>query len=88
MSDVLFNLRRRLNPGGTASLVLGDSRSTVGGALWVIPTVDSVAAIAVERGFAVDERISITVTRENVMHSKHTITQNVILRLYADKDLS
>ena len=83
MSCVLRNLKAHLQPASPCWFVLGDSRSTIGGKQWVIPTVDEVAAIASFVGFHIVERIPITVTRENVVHSRHAITQNVILRLSA-----
>jgi hypothetical protein len=83
MSDVLGNLVDRMNPGAPCWLVLGDSRTTVGGHKRIIPTVDEVARIAEHRGFSLRESIPITVTREDVLHSRHAITRNEILHLRA-----
>jgi DNA modification methylase len=83
MSAVMRNLRERMAPGTPCWFVLGDSRSTIGGRRWVIPTVDEIASIAGHVGFQVVERIPITVTREDVLHSRHAITQNVVLRFSA-----
>jgi hypothetical protein len=81
MSVVLANVRDHLADGAVCWLVLGDSRSTVEGRRWTIPTVDEIASIADHRGFRVLDRIPITVTREDVLHSRHAITRNEILQL-------
>lgn len=83
MSAVLANLKPRMAAGGPCWLVLGDSRSTVGGRLWQIPTIDHVAEIGLHHGFRVMERIPITVTREDVLHARNSITRNEILQLQA-----
>lgn len=83
MGAVLGNLKPRMATGGPCWLVLGDSRSTVGGQLWKIPTIDHVAEIGLHLGFRVIERIPITVTRENVLHARNAITRNEILQLQA-----
>lgn len=81
MDGVLAQLARRLNQGALCWLVLGNSRSTVSGQQWTIPTVDEVVAIARQRGFGVSERLEITVTQEDVLHSRHAITRNEIVCL-------
>jgi len=83
MSNVLHNVAERLAPGTDCWLVLGDSQSTIGGQRWTIPTVDEVASIAEHRGLELRDRVPITVTREDVLHSRHAITRNEILRLQA-----
>lgn len=83
MSDVLTNVAERLNPGANCWFVLGDSRSTIGGLSWTIPTVDEVANIAQHCGLRLRDRLPITVTREDVLHSRHAITRNEILQLHA-----
>ena len=83
MSRVLGNVRDHMRRGAGCWLVLGDSRSTLSGRTWTIPTVDEVAALGEYRGFEVVDRIPITVTREDRLHSRHAITQNVILELRA-----
>jgi hypothetical protein len=81
MDAVLAQLAKRLEKGAPCWLVLGNSRSTVSGEQWVIPTVDEVVAIANQRGFDVAERLAITVTQEDVLHSRHAITRNEIVCL-------
>lgn len=81
MSRVLSLIAGRLAPAGEVALVLGDSRTTIAGVRWTIPTVDEVLAIAKEQGLALIDDIPITVTREALMNSKHSITENRIIRL-------
>lgn len=81
MSLVLANVVEHLGPGSDIWLVLGDSRSVIGGTNWKIPTVDEVYAIGKHRGLEMVESIPITVTRENVIHAKNTIVDNQILHL-------
>lgn len=83
MSRVLANLHGVMRSGGTCFLVLGDSRSTVSGHRWTIPTVEEVGLIAQHRGFRVTDRVPITVTREDMIHARHAITKNEILMLRA-----
>ncbi|HET7589784.1 MAG TPA: DNA methyltransferase [Solirubrobacterales bacterium] len=81
MGAVLGNLAAHTRRGAPCWLVLGDSRSTVGGRTWTIPTVNEVAAIAARNGFDLVDRLPITVTREDVVHTRHAITRNEILQL-------
>lgn len=81
MDEVLAQVAKRLERGAPCWLVLGNSRSTVSGEQWMIPTVDEVVAIANQRGFDVAERLAITVTQEDVLHSRHAITRNEIVCL-------
>ena len=81
MSRVLSHIGERLAPGADVTLVLGDSATTIDGVRWTIPTVDEVLAIAKERGLALVDCIPITVTREALRNSRHSITENRIIRL-------
>jgi len=81
MARVLHNVRDQMMAGASIWLVVGDSRTTIGGHTRTIPTIDEVEAIAKMAGFEPIERISITVTREDVVHSRNAITDNVILHL-------
>jgi DNA modification methylase len=84
MSRVLQQLSTRMVGGSEASFVVGESRSTIGGRRWVIPTVDEITSIAKFRGFALIERIPISVTREGLRNSHHAITENDVIRLYCE----
>ena len=81
MAQVMGQLAPRMRGGGHLWVVLGDSTTTLGGQKRPIPTVDEVAAISVAAGFEEVERIPITVTREDVAHAKHSITENAIVHL-------
>ena len=81
MSLVLSNLAEHLDPGSDVWLILGDSRSVIGGVNWRIPTVDEVYAIGKHSGLDMVETIPITVTREDVIHARNTIVDNKILHL-------
>jgi len=81
MSRVMHNTHRHMLPGAHLWFVLGDSRTTVGGHRWTIPTIDEVLAIGKLVGLVPVERIPITVTREDVVHARHTITNNDILHM-------
>jgi DNA modification methylase len=80
MSRVFKQLNLRLVPGAELALVLGDSVTTIAGSRILIPTVDEICAIAKHRGLALVERIPITVTRENLLNSRHAIRHNDIMR--------
>lgn len=79
MSDVFQNFVPRLAKGADVWMVLGDSRSKISDHWWVIPTVDEIAAIGKRAGLDLHESIPISVTREDVLHSRNTITKNQIL---------
>lgn len=81
ITHVMAQLGQRMRQGGHLWLVLGDSSTTLGGRKRPIPTVDEVAAISVLAGFDEVERILISVTREDVAHAKHSITENAIVHL-------
>lgn len=69
-------------PGASVFLVLGDSKTTLGnGEVFSIRTCDHVAAVCGQIGLALEERVPITVTTEDLMHAKNAITQNQILVL-------
>lgn len=79
MSRVLAEISSRLRPNGEVWYVVGDSRTTIGGVNWVVPTTEETAAIAKHNGLVFVESIPITVTRENMRHSKNAITKNTLL---------
>ena len=83
MSQVMRNCRTVLRTGGEAMIVIGDNRMRVNQEYEKIPTTDCVEAIALGRGFRLLERIDISVTTENLVHSRNAITKNVVLRLEA-----
>ena len=81
MDAVLQNCYRVLRPGGGAMVVIGDNKISIDGNYERIATTDFIHDIAVGRGFVLEERIDISVTTENLVHVKNSITENVVLRL-------
>lgn len=83
MASVLKNCVEVLRPGSEAMIVIGDNRMRVDGDYERIATSDFVQDIAVSCGMTLVERIDISVSTENLVHIKHAITENVVLRLKA-----
>ncbi len=81
MASVLKNCFQVIRPDGEAMIVIGDNRMRVDGDYERIPTTDFVQDIAINCGMELIERIDISVTTENLVHIKHAITENVVLRL-------
>lgn len=81
MAEVVRQVVQRMSPGSQMALVLGDSRTTVSGIQWTIPTVDEVLSIAKHEGLDLAADIPITVTREALKNSGNAITDNRIIIL-------
>lgn len=81
MRQILENCVQHLKPGGEAMVVVGDSRTTVNGDKWVIPTTRFIELIGQSVGLELVERIGITVTTDNHKHIKNAITENGVIRL-------
>jgi len=81
MSAALRNVHALCRPGAEAMIVIGDNQTMLGGESLRIPTTDLVEEVARATGFERVERIDISVTTENMLHQKHAITENVVLRL-------
>jgi site-specific DNA-methyltransferase (cytosine-N4-specific) len=79
IASVFAQLSIRMSPGSSAWFVIGDSRSKVGSELCVIPTVAESVVIAEAAGFELVEAIPVTVSREDMLHSRNTITRNEAL---------
>ena len=79
MSQVLANTVTSIDKGGHVWLVLGDSRTTVSGVRWTIPTTTEIVEIAKVRGLELEEKIPISVTKESLRNSRNAITKNTIL---------
>jgi len=86
MASVLRNCYQILRPGGETMIVIGDNRMNVDGEYERIATTDFVQDIATNCGMELIERIDISVTTENLVHIKHAITENVVLRLKKPKE--
>ena len=83
VAAVLAQVTSRVASGAHLWFVLGDSRTNLSGEQWVIPTVDEFSAIGESAGLELVERIPISVTREDVAHAKHSITQNTVIHMQA-----
>jgi len=83
MAEVVRQVVLRMSLGSQMALVLGDSRITVSGIRWTIPTVDEVLSIAKHEGLDLAADIPITVTREALKNSGNAITDNRIIILQA-----
>jgi len=81
MSLSIGNLAAKLERGRDLWMVVGDSRTTIDGTQWRIPTTDELCEIGISHGFTLVERMPITVTREDVLHSRNAIVHNEILHL-------
>jgi hypothetical protein len=81
MHAVLTNCKQLLRSGGEAIIVIGDSTTNVNGNIERIPTTDYVRLIGENLGMRCEDKLDITVTRENMRHIRHAITQNTVLRL-------
>jgi DNA modification methylase len=81
MQMVLRNVMLALKPGGQAFVVMGDNTTSVDGKTISIPTTQFVSELAQSVGLAFVERIPISVTTEDYVHIRHTIRENVVLRL-------
>lgn len=81
ISHVMHEIRPRMKRGSHLWFVLGNSHTKIGGKKWLVPTTREFIAIATATGFDVIEEIPITVTREDLAHSRHSITKNTIVHL-------
>jgi len=80
MRDTIRHMYRVLKSGSHAWIVIGDNRMTIAEASIPIPTSRYIQKIAESVGFQCESFLDISVTRENLKHSHHSITENVVLR--------
>ena len=80
MRRALSNSYRVCKAGAEAMIVIGDSKTQMAASVIRIPTTDLIEDIAKSVGFEPMERFPISVTRENMLHQKHSIKDNVVLR--------
>ena len=81
MHAIIENCYRVLRKNGQALIVIGDNRIKVNSDYERIATTDFVEDISTRLGFKSRDRIDISVTRENLVHIKNSITKNVVLQL-------
>ncbi len=80
MSIVMQNLNPLLRSGGAAFFVIGDNRTTAGGKEVKIASGRALQEIGAAIGWELIDVIPITVTTENRLHAKNSITVNEIIR--------
>ena len=73
------NLSAVVRAGAHMFFVIGDNKTLAGGRSVRIPSTESLAEMGKAVGWRVQERIPISVTREAPLHSRHAITENVVL---------
>lgn len=78
MNRVTQNLTRAVKSGGSAFVVIGDTKTTAGGSEIKIKSGSVIEQQFHAAGWSTERVLPITVTRENVVHSKNTITANEI----------
>ena len=81
ISHVMNEIKPRMKRGSHLWFVLGNSQTKIGGKKWLVPTTREFIAIATASGLDIVEEIPITVTREDLAHSRHSITKNTIVHL-------
>lgn len=79
MRDVFTNVGRTLRPGAHLFFVIGDNKTTAGDELVDIPSAVVLSELGKSRGWSLLERIPISVTKDAVLHSRHSITTNQVL---------
>jgi len=78
MGHSIENITRCVKPGGHAFVVIGDTRTIAGGKEVPIRSGKVIQDQFNALGWRTKKVLPITVTRENVVHSKNTITDNEI----------
>jgi len=79
------NLARVMNPGAHLFFVIGNNKTTAGGEDVVIPSVEALRELGRSIGWRALDSLQITVTREAPLHSRHAITENVVLHFESTK---
>ena len=80
MGKVMANLAPRLRRDGSAFFVIGDNRTVAGGKEVKITSGRVLQEIGKAVGWELKDVIPITVTTENRLHAKNSITENEIIR--------
>jgi len=79
ISAVFENIDWMLRKGGQAFFVIGDNRTTAGDKEIRIQSGQALQEIGISLGWKLADTIPITVTTENRLHVKNSITENSIL---------
>lgn len=81
MSVSFARMKNLVKRGGSVFMVIGDNKTTAGGTEIRIPSSDFLLEAGRNLGLRVVDDIPITVTQENRLHNKNSITSNRILWL-------
>lgn len=79
MDRVFKNLYKVLKQDGLAWVVIGNNKTKINNENYLIDSVSFLKDIAIENGFTIHDEIDIKVTRENLINSKNSITDNGVL---------
>jgi DNA modification methylase len=79
MHQAFATLRTAMRKNASAMIVMGDNVTTIAERSIPIPTTELMGDIVTHLGFAIAERIPITVTTENLLHIRNAIKRNVVL---------
>jgi len=79
MKSTFLNLAKVVRPGAQLFFVIGDNRTIAGNRPVVIPSAKALTEMGSSIGWRLRDSLPISVTREAPMHSRHAITENVIL---------
>lgn len=83
MRSVFSNLARVVVPGAPLFFVIGDNKTLAGERLVEIESGTVLAELGETMGWKLRETIPISVTKDAVLHSHHSITENVALYFQA-----
>lgn len=79
MRAALASMDRILRPCGAAFLVVGDNQTTTGAGPVAVPTTKVIGEMAKGIGWRLEDALPITVTPENLRHTKNSISRNTVL---------
>jgi tRNA G10 N-methylase Trm11 len=83
MLQTFQNLSRVVNPGAHLFFVIGDNKTVAGNKPVVITSGKALSEMGRSVGWRLCDSIPISVTREAPLHSRHAITENVVLHFEA-----
>jgi DNA modification methylase len=83
MWRIFQNLARVVSPQAHLFFVIGDNRTIAGGRPVVIESATALTEMGTSIGWRLRDSLPISVTREAPLHSRHAITENVVLHFEA-----
>jgi tRNA G10 N-methylase Trm11 len=87
MRAVLENLDRAVVPDGQLFFVIGDNKTTAGGTEVVIQSTKALTELGERIGWTLVATIPISVTKEALLNSHNSITENAVLWFRRGRDL-